>query len=277
MQRLFRTAQMYSQKVAVVLDDQMWTYSELIERIECIASHLYHLKIVPGQIVYQFVERSFEMICGLLAIISTGGVYCPLNPTDPHERLVSLLEQTQGHYVLLHEKTRNQFPSTSVQHVVLLDQILSPSLWLHDLDEPPDYIEKGAAFIVCTSGTTGRSKVILHTHQSFSAAITAYAQWNLELYARENQVLQVATSSWILHITEISLPLAVGGTLVLLRPNGHLDINYFAQTLVHQQVTTLTIGTSIIRALTNYIEMSERLDLFTSVRNLCMTGNRRVF
>jgi non-ribosomal peptide synthetase component F len=110
---------MNSQKVAVILDDQTWTYSELIEQIERIASHLYHLNIVKGQIVYQFVERSFEMICGLFSIMYVGGVYCPLNPTDPYERLVSLLEQTHGQYVLVHEKTRSQFPSIAIQHVVL--------------------------------------------------------------------------------------------------------------------------------------------------------------
>lgn len=277
LQQLFKTAQMNPQKIAVILDDQMWTYSELIEQIERVVNHLYQLNIVKGQIIYQFVERSFEMICGLFSIMYIGGVYCPLNPTDPHERIISLLKQTQGQYVLLHEKTHSQFPCTAVEHLVILDKILVPSLCNKDLIELPDYVEYGPAIIVCTSSTTGRSKVIVHTHKSLSASINAYVQWDLGLYTCQNQILQVATSSWILHITEISLPLVVGGTLVLLRPNGHLDMSYFAQTLIRQQITTLTIGTSIIRALTNYLQMNERLETFTFVRRLCLTGDDKLF
>lgn len=273
LQQLFKTAQMNPQKIAVILDDQMWTYSELIEQIEHVANHLFRLNIVKGQIIYQFVERSFEMICGLFGIMYVGGVYCPLNPTDPPERLLLLLKQTHGQYVLLHEKTRNQFPYAAVEYMILLDQILVSSSCNEGLDELPEYTEYGPAIIVCTSGTTGQSKIIVHTHQSLFASITAYIQWNLELYTSQSHILQVATSSWILHTTEISIPLIIGGSLVLLRPNGHLDMSYFAQTLIRQQITTLTIGTSIIHALTNYLQMSERLETFTFVRRLCVTGN----
>jgi len=96
MRQLFKIAQINPQKIALILDDQTWTYSELIEQIKCIASHLYNLNIVKGQIIYQFIERSFEMICSLFGIMYVGGVYCPLNPTDPQERLVSILEQTHA-------------------------------------------------------------------------------------------------------------------------------------------------------------------------------------
>jgi non-ribosomal peptide synthetase component F len=155
MRQLFKTAQINPQKIALILDDQTWTYSELIEQIKCIASHLYNLNIVKGQIIYQFIERSFEMICSLFGIMYVGGVYCPLNPTDPQERLVSILEQTHGQYVLVHEKTRRQFPSTTVQQVVSLDQVLCSSSYVEDINELPNYTECGAALIVCTSGTTG--------------------------------------------------------------------------------------------------------------------------
>lgn len=84
-----------------------------------------------------------------------GGVYCPLNPTDPQERLVSILEQTHGQYVLVHEKTRRQFPSTTVQQVVSLDQVLCSSSYVEDINELPNYTECGAALIVCTFGATG--------------------------------------------------------------------------------------------------------------------------
>ncbi|CAF3340159.1 unnamed protein product [Rotaria sp. Silwood2] len=122
--------------------------------------------------------------------------------------------------------------------------------------------------MISTSGTTGRQKVIVHTHKSFSACIAAFVQWHVGVYTFRDQVLQVSTSSWILHIWEIPSTLVVGGTLVLMRPGGHLDVDYFCQTLTHQQVTTLAISPGMVRLLTIYLEISQRLEIFKSVRNL---------
>ncbi|CAF1112557.1 unnamed protein product [Adineta steineri] len=273
LRQLFDTARMYSQKVAVVLDDQTWTYSELIEQIEQVVCHLHRLNIAQGQIIYQFVERGFEMICGFFGIMCAGGVYCSLNPTDPYERLVSIIEQMQGRYVLVHRKTHSQYPETTVgQQILFLDEILSPLSTIEDMDDLPNCKEYGAAFIICTSGTTGRQKAVVHTFKSFAACMLAFIQWDLDLYTSRNQVLQVATSSWIVHVSEVALPVIVGGTLVLMRPNGHLNMAYFSETLIHQQVTTLTINPGILRALTNYLEITQRLETFEFVRNMCLAG-----
>jgi acyl-coenzyme A synthetase/AMP-(fatty) acid ligase len=277
LRELFNVAQVHPQKVAVALDDQVWTYSELVEMVECVANHLHSLNVVQGQIIYQFVERGFPMICGLLGIMCIGGVYCPINPTEPYDRIAALLEQIQGQYAVLHEKTRNQFPSAAVRHIISLDTILVPCSHGEDIYNLPLCNECGPAYIICTSGTTGRPKAIVHTHQSFSASNYAYAKWDVGMYTMHDQVLQVVTCSWNLHLAEVALPLILGGTLVLLRPGGNLDMAYFSRTLVYQQVTTLLISPALIRALTSYIEMSQQLDTFKSVRSLCATGNYGCF
>lgn len=270
-------AQIHPQKVAIVLNDQAWTYGELIEQVERAACHLHGLNITHGQIIYQFVERSFEMVCGLLSIMSIGGVYCPLNPMDPPTRLASIFEHIQGQYVLLHQKTYHHFPSIAVHKLIILEEILSSLSGAQDMKELPYCSESGAAYIVCTSGTTGRPKAIVHTHKSFAASNAAYIQWDANMYTVRDQVLQLANCSWILHLSEIALPLVVGGTIVLLQPNGHLDMTYFSQTLLYQQVTTIIIGPATIRALISFLTISERFDTFKFVHNLCVTGIYKLF
>ncbi|CAF0911439.1 unnamed protein product [Adineta steineri] len=140
------------------------------------------------------------------------------------------------------------------------------------MEELPDCKEHGDALIICTSGTTGRHKAVVHSFRSLSTSIRAFSQWDLHVYTSQDQVLQIAACSWILHISEIMLPLVVGGTLVLLRPNGHFDMDYFCRTLIQQQVTTITIGPGIIRALTTYLENTQRLATLKFLRNVITVG-----
>ncbi|CAF1344799.1 unnamed protein product [Adineta steineri] len=140
------------------------------------------------------------------------------------------------------------------------------------MEELPDCKEHGDALIICTSGTTGRHKAVVHSFRSLSTSVCAFSQWDLGVYTNKDQVLQVAACSWILHMSEIMLPLVVGGALVLLRPNGHLDIDYFSQTLMQQQVTTITIGPGIIRTLATYLENTQRLATLEFLRNVITTG-----
>lgn len=273
LQQMFDTVKANPQKVALVLDDQVWTYGELMQQIQYVVQYLYSLNVSHGEIVYQFVERGFEMVCGLFGIMYVGGVYCPINPIDPSDRVSELLQQLQGRYVLLHQTTVKRFPSSQLLHIILMEEILLQRANYTKIENLPDCKQHGAAFIICTSGTTGKQKAVVHTHKSFAASTASLAQWDIGLYSIHDHVLQVASCSWILHLVEISLSIVLGGTLVLLRPSGHLDIAYFARSLVKHQITTLTLGAGLIRAVTNYLETSQEVNIFQSVRNLCTTGN----
>ena len=80
-----------------------------------------HLNINEGDIVFQYVERSLEMVCGLLSILCAGGIYCPLNPANPESYIRSLLDLIPGQIVLLHEKTRDRFANSDQRPLKTLD------------------------------------------------------------------------------------------------------------------------------------------------------------
>lgn len=268
-------AEAHSQKIALILDNQAWTYAELIEKVECVVRHLHSAKVVEGQIIYQFVERGLEMICGILGILCTGGAYFPINPTEPSDRLIGMLEQTKGRYVLVQRKIYVRFPTKIVQHVGVLDDILVPVSYSYNKHELFTCREYGAAFVLCTSGTTGRPKPIVHTHKSLSTANYIYSQWDGGMYTIRDQNIQVSPCSWLVHLWEILLPLMVGGTVILLHPGGHMDVAYLSETLSSQQVTTIIISPGIIRGLIHYVEDTQRTEIFRSVRRVYTGGNDR--
>ncbi|CAF2632373.1 unnamed protein product [Rotaria sp. Silwood2] len=122
----FEIAHTSPNQVAIELNEQTWTYGELLMNVICIAHHL-QLKI--GDIVYQYVDRSLEMVCGLLGIMCAGGAYCPLSSTDPPMYVRALIGEIQGRCVLVHENTRERFSSMiseqikmiNLEHILLTD------------------------------------------------------------------------------------------------------------------------------------------------------------
>src|SRR5580765_8414002 len=90
--------------IALICRDEKLTYSELNTRSNWLASDLYKLGVGPETLVGICVERSVEMVVGLLAILKSGGAYVPLDPTYPQERLAFMLEDSKLSVLLTQEK-----------------------------------------------------------------------------------------------------------------------------------------------------------------------------
>src|SRR5208282_353387 len=116
------------------------TYQQLNERANQLAHHLRSLGVGPDTLVAIAVERSLEMIVGLLGILKAGGAYVPLDPDYPEERLKYMLEDTQAPIVITDLGTIDKLPSTFAQIVCLeenLEQIRNlPSTNLPSLTLP---------------------------------------------------------------------------------------------------------------------------------------------
>ncbi|CAF5198680.1 unnamed protein product [Rotaria magnacalcarata] len=114
------------QQVAIEFEEQTWTYAELLMNVIYIARHL---QVEIGDIIYQYVDPSIEMVCGLLGIMCAGGAYCPLSPNDPSVFVRTLIDETQGRFVLVHGNTCDRFSSAisqqirtiNIEHVLLAD------------------------------------------------------------------------------------------------------------------------------------------------------------
>ncbi|CAF1501184.1 unnamed protein product [Didymodactylos carnosus] len=166
-QQFTETANKNPQKLAVILDEQSLTYAELLVYVQHLSLSLMNdHHVVPGSIICQCVERSIEMVIGILSILTCGAVYCPLSPNDPEQRLQSLIQETHSRLVIIHTLTRDKFVTSNVAQFLHVDFIIGSmsqtTLDENDLDvlSNVQVTVEDVSYVIFTSGSTGRPKAV---------------------------------------------------------------------------------------------------------------------
>ena len=232
--------------VAVIFEGQQLTYRELNNRANQLAHYLQKLRVKPDVLVGMCVERSLEMIVGVLGILKAGGAYVPIDPDYPQERLAFILEDTQASVLLTQEKWLQRLPNDRLQ-VICLDSE-SEKIAQNTQDTPvceatPDSL----IYIIYTSGSTGKPKGVMIPHRG-TCNMLYWKQSTLELSATD-KVLQTYPFSFDASVCQIFWPLCFGGQLVMARPDGHKDTAYLVKTISEQQITIIGLVPSILRFL----------------------------
>ena len=179
--------------VAVIFRGRSLTYSELDDRANRVARELVSLGVGPDSMVGVFVERSLEMVVGLLAILKAGGAYVPMDPAFPRERVTWMLEDTAAPVVLTLDRLRPALPPTSAT-VLALDAFGS--------EGTPQRLGRRAtgtnlAYVIFTSGSTGRPKGVQIEHRNVA-----------NFFGGMDQVLGTGPGVW-LALTSISFDISV--------------------------------------------------------------------
>jgi amino acid adenylation domain-containing protein/FkbM family methyltransferase len=160
-------------RIAVVFEQERLTYRELERRADRVAQHLRGLDVGPGTLVGLFVERSLEMIVGILGILKAGGAYVPIDPAYPAERIAWLLADAKVTCLLTQERLLPRLPD-QVPEAACLDAFdwsgaAGPGL-LDTRVRPTDL-----AYVIYTSGSTGRPKGVCIEHRNIVSYVTAIA------------------------------------------------------------------------------------------------------
>jgi len=162
--------------VAVTFEDQSLTYQELNARSNQLAHYLRKQGVGPDTLVAMCVDRSLEMIVGILGILKAGGAYLPLDLAYPAERLAFMLEDAKPPVVLTQEKLKDKLP-THGSEIVCLDsnwnKIAAESWENFDSNVRPENL----AYVIYTSGSTGKPKGCLVTHLNMVRLFQATWDW----------------------------------------------------------------------------------------------------
>ena len=168
--------------VAVVFEEQHLTYAELNARANQLARYLIRQGVGPDQRVALYVERSLEMVVGLLGILKAGGAYVPLDPGYPAERLQYVLEDAAPKVLLTQQALLHNLPRSDAALAVLdEDWGVIASNGVTNLDTRELDLASGhLAYVIYTSGSTGRPKGVMISHSN----IVAFCQGLEHTYER---------------------------------------------------------------------------------------------
>lgn len=255
--------------VAVALNDQQLTYQELNQRANQLAHYLQKLGVGPDVKVGLCVERSLEMVIGLLGILKAGGAYVPVDPAYPQERLAFLLSDSQVLVLLTQAALVTRFPSLQ-SSLVCLDA--DWTLIAQESNENPasHATAENLAYIVYTSGSTGKPKGVMIPHQS----LVNFAEAAIDQYviSPRDRILQFASISFDAAAEEIFSCLIQGATLVLRTDEMLSSIPTFLQRCDDWQLTVLDLPTVFWHQMV--AEPSLSLTLPDSVRLVIIGGEK---
>lgn len=202
--------------IAVVHGTHHLTYDQLNTQANQLASHLRNHGIGPDRLVAICVERSFEMVVGLLGILKAGGAYLPLDPSYPAGRLKYMLEDAEPAVILTQSALSSDLPPT--QSVVIeLDgrfEEIRETIDPNQSPTKPGLTTDHLAYVIYTSGSTGHPKGIAMTHRPLVNLIA----WHHKRFPLTvgTRVLQFAALSFDVAFQEIFSTLCSGGSLILM-------------------------------------------------------------
>ncbi len=222
--------------VALTFGEERLSYRDLNRRANQLARHLRALGVGAGTLVGIFVERSAEMLVGLLGVLKAGAAYVPLDPEYPRARLDFMREDARVEVLLTQKRLAGRVPA-SASKVVYLDANREIIAREEAENLPGDVTPDELAYVIYTSGSTGRPKGVQVTHRAV-ANLLASVRRRPGLDAQD-VLVSVTSLSFDIAALELFLPLIVGARLVLVSRETAMDGARLSEELANSGATTM--------------------------------------
>jgi amino acid adenylation domain-containing protein len=223
----------FSENIALDFNNNQLTYKELDERSNQLAHYLRAKGVKQETLVPICINRSIEMIVGILGIIKAGGAYVPIDPQYPAARIAYILNEIKTEFTISNRESYKNLPGKTILLDEEWDLISQESLVaITVVTKDTDLL-----YVIYTSGSTGNPKGVMVEHQSLSAYIhtqTAYFQIN-----STDRILQFSNYCFDASVEQIFLALLNGATLILVEGSLLNDMDAFSSFLKNKEVTHL--------------------------------------
>jgi myxalamid-type polyketide synthase MxaB len=246
-QMIAEQARQNPDQVALIFEQQQLTYGELDRRANQLARHLQTLGVEPEALVGLYVERSLEMVVGLLGILKSGGAYVPLDPSFPEARLAYMIADSGMRVLVTNRQLDQRLPvrPASILHLdadweaIARQKTTGPEL--------PARQPENLAYVLYTSGSTGKPKGVAIPHVAVANLLRSM-QREPGFTARD-RLLAVTTLSFDIAGLELYLPLVSGGTTVIASREDNYDPARLMQRIRQSQCTVMQATPATWRAL----------------------------
>jgi amino acid adenylation domain-containing protein/thioester reductase-like protein len=240
------------EKSAVVFGDQELSYLELHSKTTDLSMYLQSQGVKPESVVGLCLERSPEMMIGIMGTVQAGGAYLPLDPVYPDDRLAYMLEDSQAEIVLTQERFKSKIRSLVPDvKLIILDKQWpeisknAAALRAKNVELQHDVKPNHACYVIYTSGSTGKPKGVLVEHR----ALVNRINWMQKCYRLDERdvVVQKTPYSFDVSVWEFFWPMMAGAAVVFAAPGGHKDVDYLENLINKVKVTTLHFVPSMLR------------------------------
>jgi amino acid adenylation domain-containing protein len=230
--------------VAVVCGEEELTYRELNQRANQLAHYLQKLGVGTEVLVGICVERSLDMIVGLLGILKAGGAYVPLDPAYPQQRLAFMLADAGVSFVICHSSFVNKFDKITV---VCIDTDWNKITQASQENPVSETKSDNLAYVIYTSGSTGKPKGVLGLHRG--AVNRFHWMWQTYPFTEGEVCCQKTSLNFVDSVWEIFGPLLQGIKTIIVGDRIVKDPHQFVEVLAKHHVTRLVLVPSLLRVL----------------------------
>ncbi len=233
--------------LAIVFENQQLTYCELNQKSNQLARVLREKGITRDQIIGIMVERSLEMIIGVMGILKAGGAYLPIDPEYPEERIIYMIEDSNAQIVLTQNHLAEKINSKNEVIYLSEDIYCGDDSNLVTFSHPHDL-----AYVIYTSGSTGRPKGVLVQHNHF---VNIAWGWRQEYHLTDIQVnlLQMASFSFDVFAGDLARTLLNGGKMVICPGDVRIDYPTLYSLTREHQITLFEATPSLIIPFMEYV------------------------
>ncbi len=249
----------FGDRTAVEFVDQRISYTALDERVHALAAQLMSLGVKPGDPVGLCMERNFDMIAAMLAILRCGAAFVPFDPSYPTDRLQFMFDDTRVSVLLTERSLKDSLPANDARVIVLDEQRPAAGAKIPALGTP-----ESPAYIMYTSGSTGKPKGVVVPQRAIVRLVRAQ---NFLPFGPELTFLQLSNTSFDASTLEIWGALLNGGRLVL-QPQLKPTLLEITDTIREKGVTTVWFTAGLFNVL-----VDEQLDRLRGLRHILTGGD----
>lgn len=227
-------------KKAVIINEESYTYRELNETANQLAAYLIKQGIKLETPVAIYLDRSFEMIISILAVLKAGGVYIPIDPLYPQQRVSEILVNSQSKFVITNKEVDLNNINIINVNINLQKELSACSMNNCNTLVPSDAL----AYIIYTSGSTGIPKGVEIEHQSLVSFILAITK-NYEI-SEKDIIIQFASIAFDVSVFDIFTALCNGATLCIANEEERKSPVLLTELMKKNQVTVAELPPALL-------------------------------